>query len=170
MNIVLYELLYLCINENALGAALGILLVLQIKTCLCQLFVGLLEPVLLQQLQELVLLGLVARGYDLVEEAFVERIGILKQLIDILLESVVLVHAVDEHLDLVNSMDHLFLCAHSDLLSVVLRQLEVLEHVIAQILHADHVLEVKLNLVAHRQRIVRRPWTYYRTKHFLFSL
>ena len=94
------------------------------------------------------LLGLVARRYDLVEEAFVEWIGILKQLVDILLESIVLVHAVDEHLDLVDSMDHLLLCAHPDLLSVVLRQLEVLEHVVAQILHADHVLEVKLDLIA----------------------
>ena len=154
MNIVLYELLHLCVNENTLGAALGILLVLQIETCLGQLFISLLEPILLQQLQEsrfgLVLLGLVARRYDLVKEAFVEWIGILKQLIDILLDGVVLVYAVDQHLYFVYSMDHLFLCAHSDLVSVVLGQLVVLEHVIPKILHADHVLEVQLDLIACR--------------------
>ena len=148
VHVVLAEFLYLSVNEHPLWLLGRVLRILEIEADLGQLLVSLLESVLLQQFEELLLLGRAVQGDDLLEEALIEWIDRLDQLVEVILGTVILVDAIDEQLHLVDSLHHLLPYAevHLSLVPVVLEP-EVLEHTVSEILHAEQVLQIELDLI-----------------------
>ena len=93
------------------------------------------------------MLVLAKRGNDLIKETLVEGVWSSQKLMNVLLGCVELVDAVDEHLNFANAVHHLVFRTHARFPLVIFSQLVVLEHIVAEVLHTEHVLQIKLDIV-----------------------